>query len=401
MMDNSEERIAAVAEAITGLGYGGILAFDRTEPEYDTFETLVDEYGNRDGVYLLAVCSSLVDYKLPEGKDAQEFWAVFERVALDAGPPETTADVVTTMEAFLEEPINEQLTDQKRDRVQRLFRNDFADWFAWNHHAVPAGEVWNRLAEALNNDRRNKTVVFAMKVYDIVNLLADGSYRTFPEDVTIPVDFHVRNVTTSAGLVPGDDPDDAAVSDAWADVTTAVEDAFQRPVSVFRIDSIVWQLGQIIYEAETPEPALREFLTDEIGVEEDVAATLATELTAGRDEDVVPCSAETTSPSIPEECTSVAELEAPDEWHDVVVEVLELWSNDTDSIAQTGLVGDNSGYLKFTKWEKADLPALEEGSVYRLESVVTDEYQGRMSVSLTSATDIEESDANLDVPYER
>jgi ssDNA-binding replication factor A large subunit len=57
-------------------------------------------------------------------------------------------------------------------------------------------------------------------------------------------------------------------------------------------------------------------------------------------------------------------------------------------IAQVGLLGDESGRLKFVKWASADLPELEEGEAYRFESVVTDEYLGRFSVSCNSATAI-------------
>ncbi|EMA48886.1 replication factor A [Halococcus thailandensis JCM 13552] len=41
-------------------------------------------------------------------------------------------------------------------------------------------------------------------------------------------------------------------------------------------------------------------------------------------------------------------------------------------------------------WVNSDLPDLEEGETYRFESVVTDEYEGRYSVKLTSETEIEQ-----------
>lgn len=62
-----------------------------------------------------------------------------------------------------------------------------------------------------------------------------------------------------------------------------------------------------------------------------------------------------------------------------------------------GLLGDPSGTLKFTKWAKSDLPGLEEESVYRLENVVTDEYQGQFSVKLNRTTGITELDEELEV----
>jgi len=90
--------------------------------------------------------------------------------------------------------------------------------------------------------------------------------------------------------------------------------------------------------------------------------------------------------------TMLTDVDEADQWIDVVAEVVELWVPRSEKIAQVGLLGDESGRLKFVKWTSADLPELEEGEAYRFESVVTDEYQGRFSVSCNSATAISLSD---------
>jgi len=97
------------------------------------------------------------------------------------------------------------------------------------------------------------------------------------------------------------------------------------------------------------------------------------------------------------ESASVADIDAPEEWLDVTVKIVDLWEPNADSIAQVGLLGDETGTVKFTKWAKSELPELDEGAVYRLEGVVTDEYQGRFSVKLNSATTIEELDTDIEV----
>ena len=97
------------------------------------------------------------------------------------------------------------------------------------------------------------------------------------------------------------------------------------------------------------------------------------------------------------ESASVADIDAPEEWLDLTVKVVDLWEPNADSIAQVGLLGDETGTVKFTKWAKSELAELEEEAVYRLEGVVTDEYQGRFSVKLNSATTIEELDTDLEV----
>jgi len=91
----------------------------------------------------------------------------------------------------------------------------------------------------------------------------------------------------------------------------------------------------------------------------------------------------------------LSDVNEPDEWIDVTAEVVELWEPRSDAIGQVGLIGDETGTLKFTAWAKSDLPNLEEGGVYRLGNVVTDEYQGRYSVKLNRTTTIEELDQEI------
>lgn len=73
---------------------------------------------------------------------------------------------------------------------------------------------------------------------------------------------------------------------------------------------------------------------------------------------------------------------------DVTVKVVELWEPTHDSIDQVGLIGDESGRLKFTKWAKAELPAVEEGSVYKFSNVVTSAYEGRYSINLNLSREV-------------
>jgi replication factor A1 len=94
----------------------------------------------------------------------------------------------------------------------------------------------------------------------------------------------------------------------------------------------------------------------------------------------------------------LASIDAPEQWVDTKAKVVDLWEPRTDSIAQVGLLGDESGTIKFTKWETSDLPELDEGAVYELTNLVTDEYEGDFSVKLNRTTGIERIEEDLDVP---
>ncbi|WP_226022500.1 replication factor A [Halomicrobium salinisoli] len=93
----------------------------------------------------------------------------------------------------------------------------------------------------------------------------------------------------------------------------------------------------------------------------------------------------------------VTDVDAPEEWVDITAKVVDLWDATADAVAQVGLLGDETGTIKFTKWSKSDLPELEEGKVYDLRNVVTDEYEGRFSVKLNRTTTIEELDEDIEV----
>lgn len=97
------------------------------------------------------------------------------------------------------------------------------------------------------------------------------------------------------------------------------------------------------------------------------------------------------------EQTSLADIDTDEEWIDVRAKVIDLWEPRSDAISQVGLIGDESGQKKFVSFATSDLPLLDEGEVYRLGNVVTDEYEGQFSVKLNRTTSIEQLDEEIDV----
>lgn len=95
--------------------------------------------------------------------------------------------------------------------------------------------------------------------------------------------------------------------------------------------------------------------------------------------------------------SKVADISEAGQWTDVKVKVTQLWEKSHESIAQVGLVGDETGIIKFTKWQKAELPELEQGESYLLKSVLISEYNGRLSVELNSSSSIEKLDEEVEV----
>jgi replication factor A1 len=70
--------------------------------------------------------------------------------------------------------------------------------------------------------------------------------------------------------------------------------------------------------------------------------------------------------------------------------VVQLWENENKAIAQAGLLGDETGIIKFISFAKSNLPALEEGKSYSLTNMITDAWQTRYSVKLNKNTEVKE-----------
>jgi ssDNA-binding replication factor A large subunit len=97
------------------------------------------------------------------------------------------------------------------------------------------------------------------------------------------------------------------------------------------------------------------------------------------------------------EAVNVEDIDEDDQWVELTAKVVDLWDEPHESIAQTGLLGDETGRTKFTSWESGDLPELEEGAVYRFANAVTDEYDGQYSVTFNRTTTVEELETDIEV----
>ncbi|ESS04770.1 MAG: hypothetical protein A07HR67_00391 [uncultured archaeon A07HR67] len=93
----------------------------------------------------------------------------------------------------------------------------------------------------------------------------------------------------------------------------------------------------------------------------------------------------------------VGDIDQDEQWVDLRVTVVDLWEPRSDSVSQVGLVGDESGTIKFVAFETSELPDIEEGESYALSNVVTDEYEGNYSVKLNRTTGITALDETVEV----
>jgi len=277
-MSMSQDRIEKVADTVASLGYDGIVEFDRAEPEWGFIESALETFDSEGHVALLSILAATEDYQL--AGDAQRFWRTLEETIQERPSLDSKAAVNDVLGEFMEEPVNARLSEQKQSRLVRMEKNGFSDWFLEEYPGVDPIRVWEELADALETTQEKKTVVLAMKIYDIFNLIVNGQYLALPTDVPIPCDLQVKRVARASGIV--EDESTESVMQAWADVISRVNENLDKPVSMLRLDSIVWQAGQIISQNDDRKEASRRELVEhfqEVGLDEEIATGLAHELT--------------------------------------------------------------------------------------------------------------------------
>ncbi|NOQ32944.1 MAG: replication protein A [Methanosarcinales archaeon] len=95
---------------------------------------------------------------------------------------------------------------------------------------------------------------------------------------------------------------------------------------------------------------------------------------------------------------SIADINQSEQWINLRAKVVQLWDSEHESIDQIGLIGDETGTIKFVKWAKSELAPLEEGKSYSFENLTTDEFEERSSVKFNKSSSIKELDEDIETP---
>jgi len=94
----------------------------------------------------------------------------------------------------------------------------------------------------------------------------------------------------------------------------------------------------------------------------------------------------------------IAEITKPGQWVSLKAKVVQLWDSSSPNVSQVGLIGDETGIIKFVIWAKSGKGEVEEGKSYLFRNVVTDSFQGRMQVNINRYSEIIELDEDIKLP---
>ena len=78
----------------------------------------------------------------------------------------------------------------------------------------------------------------------------------------------------------------------------------------------------------------------------------------------------------------------PGDWVTIEGKVVSLSAPASPAIAQSGILADESGAIRFVVWAKSNAPKMDEGAWYRLDSAVVDEYKNIPNLKVHSGTTI-------------
>jgi replication factor A1 len=146
-----------------------------------------------------------------------------------------------------------------------------------------------------------------------------------------------------------------------------------------RISQKISQKGKNVDQKEI-EAKLR-LLVDEFGVQPaEAERTVINEL--GREYQV-----QGLAGAVESDLHAIAEL-VPEEWVTIEGKVVGLSAPNSPSIAQTGIIADASGAIRFVVWAKAGAPCLEQGRWYRIESAVVDAFRNAPNLKVHSGTTV-------------
>jgi len=96
----------------------------------------------------------------------------------------------------------------------------------------------------------------------------------------------------------------------------------------------------------------------------------------------------------------IASIKEDNKWVTIRGKVLQLWEPKSDSISQTGLIGDDSGVIRLTIFAKSAEKlgiTLEEGESYEFRNVVSSIWQGQISAKANSNSEIVMLDSDIEV----
>lgn len=291
----NEFQIQRCADAIIdNMSEEDIELFDKNEPEYAVLKQL-KEIMSEEALVNLALGASIINYQLGTG-GADAFWpALQETVAITDYDYETPKGGYKILKHFLNNyKVNNRIRNARNKRLDKWYKSGFSEWLFENYDREKPMVTWYKYADSVDAEMFKKTIEVGMKQLDIIHFLYEKNYIDFKVRVPIPVDIQVRNICSIAAMVPPVAKDNQKVNKsvrlACQKLIQRMDDHYDLSMNVFRVDSILFQLGQKVQWSNTREEniqSLTEYITEVTNISEATAREISAIFTTAQRDDVV------------------------------------------------------------------------------------------------------------------
>lgn len=257
MIRQDPDRIQQLATLLSKTSLDFFKEIDRREPEYQAFLRLSKDYSKHhplkfdSSLALLGIGTGLIDFQQKD--PGRTLWQPMERLAKEKKFPikvEGIKDVVIQLAK------SSRFGSTKVRRAENFFASRFPSWFLDNDLRTLRGDpynVWIRLSRNMDDPMSKKTIVMAMKAFDMETLAVTEEYLPFPSHIPMMIDSRVTYVSLSSGIVIADPRLSiheiasryrTELVEAWSEVVKRVEKTLGTEFNALRLDSLLWQAGE-------------------------------------------------------------------------------------------------------------------------------------------------------------
>lgn len=285
MQDSS--RIQQLATLLSKTSLDFFKEIDKREPEYQTFLRLSKDYSKYhplkfdSSLALLGIGTGLIDFQQKD--PGRTLWQPMETLAEERKFP---VNVEGIKDVVIQVAKSSRFASTKVIRAERFFASPFPSWFLNNDLRTLRRDpynVWIKLCRDMDDPMSKKTIVMAMKAFDMETLAVTNEYLPFQSHIPMMIDSRVTYVSLSSGIVMTDPKlsiDEIASScrdelvDAWSKVVERVQKTLGTRFNALRLDSLLWQAGEF-----KTQLAVTDFLSS-FGLPKQLASRIASNLFA-------------------------------------------------------------------------------------------------------------------------
>jgi len=180
---------------------------------------------------VLLIAIALNDYQT-RGIADNYWFGIIERLN-QSGLPISRQEIYDCLSPYIR---NERFNRAKIGRLQRFLNSELAhDLLIFNAEdfLITFETIWTLLAETMQQKKFDKTIVFSMKCLAMALMMRGRRVNT---DIPIPVDLRIRNISHQLGIEGREN-----IQDFWKKVLEKLPDG----VTVFHLDSLLWQAGDL------------------------------------------------------------------------------------------------------------------------------------------------------------